>query len=64
MIFLTPVTAKYTEKNLKITKPLYNEQIFVSPLALHLIDFPLFLVKNKAAKSRLVGVEDCHIWAI
>ena len=56
MLFLAPVTAKYTEKNLKITKPLYNE---------HLIDFTLFLVKNKAAKSRWgVGGGDCHIWAI
>ena len=31
MLFLAPVTAKYTEKNLKITKPLYNEQILSVP---------------------------------
>ena len=66
MIFLAPVTAKYTEKNLKITKPLYNEQILSVPWPFILQIFHCFWSRIRLQNPAWWGGggEDCHIWAI
>ena len=40
-LFFTSVIVKYMKKNLDITKPRYNEQNVLSPLALCYIEVPL-----------------------